>query len=87
MNSPLSDEGYALRFILVIVTLLQKREFYILGVYTVMSILQGGPGLPIFAKPVYDYISAGQFMGVTVPLAEIPDPTLQFVLQRVCYNS
>ena len=50
-----------------------------------MSILQGGPELPVFAKPMYDYIATGCYTGFMVPSSEIPDPVLKFVIDKVKY--
>lgn len=55
-----------------------------MGVCLVLSVLHGGNGLPAFAKPVYDYLVSGSYNGIVVPDLEIPNSTLQFVVQKVC---
>ena len=52
--------------------------------YCVMSILHGGNGLPLLALPVYNYIVTGSYTAITVPVSQIPDMTLQFVIRKVC---
>jgi len=49
-----------------------------MGVYTVMSILQGDCRLPILAKPVFDYLSGvGEYTGIDVNECEVPDGLLK----------
>ena len=62
---------------------MQNNQYKYLGQYTVMSIAQGGCGIPFLAPPVYDYISTGKLPDVKVHLKDIPDATLRFVLQKV----
>ena len=38
---------------------LQNDEYYFLGVYFVMSVLQGGCGFPFLAEPLYNYLVHG----------------------------
>ena len=65
------------------ITLLQTRDLYFLGVFLVLSVLHGGNGLPILALPVFNYIVSGAYSAIVVPEAEIPDPTLKFVIKKV----
>jgi len=48
-----------------------------------MSICQGGSGIPFLAQPVYTYLCTGKCTGISVGHADIPDPVLQFVMQKV----
>ena len=48
-----------------------------------MSILQGGNGFPFLADAVYDYFCTGVYTGINVTNEEIPDSTLQFVIEKV----
>ena len=48
-----------------------------------MSILHGGVGLPTLAQPVYNYIVHGSYSHTNLPLSEVPESTLKFVLQKV----
>ena len=49
-----------------------------------MSVVQGGCGLPCLAGPVYDYICTEKCTGIQVPMNEVPDGQLHFVLSKVC---
>ena len=50
-----------------------------------MSIIQGGCGLPFLARPMYDYLVTGQCTGIShlVPIKDIPDAELKFVVTKV----
>ena len=48
-----------------------------------MSICQGGSGIPFLAQPVYTCLCTGKCTGISVGHADIPDPVLQFVMQKV----
>ena len=48
-----------------------------------MSIVQGGSGFPFLAPPVYDYFVTGKCTDVTVENCDVPDRTLQCILQKV----
>ena len=63
--------------------LLQARDFYNLGRYTVMSVTQGGSGFPFLAPPVYDYLCTGKCTGISLKNEEALDSMLQFVLSKV----
>ena len=57
-----------------------------MGVYTVMSITQGGCGLPFLARAVFNYISGiGDVycIGATINDDEIPDGLLKLVVRKV----
>ena len=54
-----------------------------MGVYFVMSVMQGGCGLPFLARPIFDYLVRGQYKGISVPVSQIPDPTLRFIIEKV----
>ena len=52
-----------------------------MGVYTVMSISQGGCGLPFLAHPVFDYIAGmGDCVGATINDA---DGLLKLIVTKV----
>ena len=61
----------------------QVRNFYNLGRYSAMSIIQGGSGLPFLAELVYNYLCTGECTGLAIQTEEVPDPTVRFVLKRV----
>ena len=55
-----------------------------MGVYTVMSISQGGCGLPFLAHPVFNYIAGmGDCAGATINDDEIPDGLLKLIVTKV----
>ena len=64
----------------------QANDFYNLACYISMSICQGGSGIPFLAQPVYSYLCTGKSTGITVDNADIPDPVLQFVVEKVHSN-
>ncbi|XP_065901724.1 uncharacterized protein [Dysidea avara] len=71
------------KFWLADVGALQNRDYYYMGVYTVMSILQGGCGVPIMAKPVFDYLSGiGECTGIDINESEIPDGLLKIIVRK-----
>ena len=51
--------------------------------YVAMSVIQGGSGFPFLSEPVYSYLCTGKTTSVTVPTVNIPDPTLQFLCEKV----
>ena len=51
-----------------------------------MSICQGGIGIPFLAPPVYEYLCSEQCTGLSVKVADLPDPTLKFVIEKVYRN-
>ena len=55
-----------------------------MGVYTVMSIAQGGCGLPFLAGPVFNYlIGSGECTGIMVDDCEMPEGLLKLVVKKV----
>ena len=48
-----------------------------------MSVCQGGSGLPFLAEPVYNYLCTGELREIEITTEDIPDPSLQFVIQKV----
>ena len=47
-----------------------------------MSIIQEGPGFPLFIPALYDYMVSGKMAEVTISDNEIPDLTIKhFVIQ------
>lgn len=67
--------------------MLQKNEFFYLGQYAAMSIIQGGCGFPFLSKPVYCYISCGKYTNINVDLDCIPDAVLKFAIEKVVFVS
>ena len=55
-----------------------------MGIYTVMSITQGGCGLPFLARPVFSYITGmGECTGNRVDINEIPEGLLKLIINKV----
>ena len=60
---------------------IQLEEFRTLGLLVGTSILQGGPGFPLFNPGVYTYISKRRYLGVID--GRVPDPAVQHLLDLV----
>lgn len=65
------------------ICLFQDKAYFYLGQYAAMSILQGGNGLPFFSECVYRYFAYGVYTKIDVSIEEIPDSTLEWVVQKV----
>ena len=74
-----------LYFVLVLLVSIfpQKNNFFSLGVYTALSIIHGGSGMPVFAEPVYDYFITGKYQKVEIDAQDIPDTFLKFIIEKV----
>uniref|UniRef100_A0A1X7VJR7 HECT domain-containing protein n=1 Tax=Amphimedon queenslandica TaxID=400682 RepID=A0A1X7VJR7_AMPQE len=65
---------------------IEANEYYKLGMYTAMSILQGGCGLPFLPEPFYQYLISGQYVGVSeyVESEDLLDmPQLKTIVNKV----
>ncbi len=51
--------------------------------YTVLSILHGGNGMPVFYESVYDYIAKGKHQSITIDEQDIPDAFLRYIVEKV----
>lgn len=60
---------------------LKARKFVLLGIMTGMSTIDGGPGLPVFAAPVFHYIATDSTL--TGSVEDVPDPMVQHHLSVV----
>ena len=49
-----------------------------------MSIVQGGPGLPIFHPSIYHYVATDEYLGQLKDDNEVPDPETRSLLDQVC---
>ena len=66
---------------------MQAKDWYNLGVYTTMSVMQGGSGFPFMADAVYNYFCTGDSTGIIVPNDKVPNHILRCALEKVCvYN-
>ena len=52
-----------------------------------MSIVQGGCGLPYLSRPYFDYILHGTYTGISdlVTPCDIPDYELRGIVEKVCF--
>ena len=63
---------------------IQANQYKHLGQYTVMSITQGGCGIPFLPSVVYEYISSGKVSTIMeLSFDDIPCAHLKFAIQKV----
>ena len=62
--------------------LIQNEDFKMIGKLTATSIVQGGPGLPIFLPAVYHYLCFGKY-STELKTAEVPDLLIRNLLEQV----
>ena len=58
-------------------------EFKVLGIYTSMSIIQGGPGCPYFLPALYKYMTTGDYLQSYVDDNDIPDAGVRHLVAQV----
>ena len=63
---------------------MQNNQYKYLGQYTVMSITQGGCGIPFLAPPVYDYISTGKLPDVR--RLKSPEEVQRIIIERAAVS-
>ena len=69
---------------LVLLFKLQNGHYKYLGQFTLMSITQGGCGIPFLAPSVYNYICTGKLPSCAdTSLKDIPYPNLNYILEKV----
>lgn len=61
----------------------QKSEFKILGMYVAVSIPQGGYGFPILHPIVYNFITMGKYIGVSLIDEHVPDPFISHLVKEI----
>ena len=52
--------------------LIQRQDFRLIGFYAGMSVIQGGPGFPLLADEVIQYLSTGKSTGIQVADEDLP---------------
>ena len=57
---------------LLVLTNEQRGDYRTIGAYAAMSMVQGGPGLPIFANAVLVYFSSGTVTRVQIEVDNLP---------------
>ncbi len=65
---------------------MQKSELKMVGMYTAMSIVQGGIGFPVLHPSVYNYICTGKYVGVSMLDENITDHKIRELVRKVCLN-
>ena len=58
-------------------------DFKVAGMYVGMSVLQGGPGLPVLSKHLYNYFTNGVYINLDIKNSEVPDPSVRALLEKV----
>ena len=58
-------------------------DYKVLGMYIGMSMLQGGPGLPVLSKRLYGYFTNGVYINLDIKSSEVPDPSVRALLEKV----
>ena len=60
-------------------------DYEVLGMYIGMSMLQGGPGLPVSSKHLYGYFTNGvyTYINLDIKSSEVPDPSVRAPLEKV----
>lgn len=62
----------------------QQGELKMIGSLVAMSIVQGGPGFPLFLPQVVTYISTGHYDVEPLTDTDVPDWQVQYLLTEVC---
>lgn len=63
---------------------LRAKKFKLLGIMAGLSMIDGGPGFPVFAAPVFNYIATDNPQ--EGELEDIPDPVVCMSLSNVSYE-
>ena len=63
---------------------LKAKKFFLLGVIAGMSMLDGGPGLPVFSASVFHYIAIASILCRSMD--DVPDPMVRHYLLVVGTN-
>ena len=51
--------------------------------YIGISVLQGGPGLPVFLKHFYNYLTNGEYLNLNIKIGDIPESGARTLLEKV----
>ena len=70
---------------LLILCVLQRRDYFTLGKIVSVSILQGGPGLPFISREVFQYIGGCDITAICPDTENIPDSDVFLLAQEVIY--
>ena len=77
--------GESLKYIKYIITLLdtQRKDFMHIGWYAGISFVQGGPGFPLLADAVYQYLHTGKTSNVEINDEDLPLVIKELILQVI----
>ena len=62
---------------------MQHSEFRMLSNLVAISVVQGGPGFPVFLPVIYDYIATGEYIVKDIQDPDVPDCQVQCLLAKV----
>ena len=62
---------------------MQSEDFKLIGKVVATSIVQGGPGLPVFHPAVYNYWTTGDYLGQVVDIDAVPETQVRELLKQV----
>ena len=79
------SEVIAAIMLITFISTKQKSDFKNLGILIGMSVVQGGPGLPILHPAVYQYMTTGKYIDVNMSVKGIPVKTLESELSLTRY--
>uniref|UniRef100_A0A1X7V671 HECT domain-containing protein n=1 Tax=Amphimedon queenslandica TaxID=400682 RepID=A0A1X7V671_AMPQE len=82
-NNYFSGADNGSRFLINIITGVQNRKYYYLGVYFVLSVLYGGNGFPLMHDSLFNYLVYQSIDTSTVSVDNIPDQALKFLVNKV----
>lgn len=56
-----------------------------MGILIATSIVQGGPGFPVLAPHIYEYITTGDYLNASagITIRDFPDPEVRHLLAEV----
>ncbi len=66
---------------------LQRSDFRLAGMYVAMSIMQGGPGIPVPSPAFYMYWINGCYLDMDLKDDDVPDPAVRELLAQVCLKN
>ena len=61
-------------------------DYKVVGMYIGMSVLQGGPGLPVLSKYLYNYLTNGEYINLDIKISDVPEPGARALLEKVCMD-
>ena len=69
-----------------LITWFQSEDFTQIGKLVAMSIVQGGPGLPMLHPSIFHYIASNEYVSQVIDDEEVADPDVRSLLQKVIFN-